>query len=137
MQAGPITTNVVTSNLARVRGTHYVHYVIKFVRSVVFSGYSSNKTDHHDIAEKLLKVVFNTITIKPTQNELTTGLSKVNKRKQLKPRFMLIVVVCLMAFNATFNNISVIVAVSLIREVSRTTLRKATTCCKSLTNFIT
>jgi hypothetical protein len=36
MQAGPITTNVVTSNLARVRGTHYVHYVIKFVRSNSF-----------------------------------------------------------------------------------------------------
>jgi hypothetical protein len=38
---------------------------------------STNKTDHHDIAEILLKVAFNTITIKPTPKELTTGLSKV------------------------------------------------------------
>jgi hypothetical protein len=42
-----------------------------------------------------------------------------------------------MAFSAILNNISVIVAVSLIREVSWTPLRKATTCRKSLTNFIT
>jgi hypothetical protein len=50
---------------------------------------------------------------------------------------MLIVVVCLMVFNATFNNILVIVVVSLIREVNRTNLGKAPTCHKSLTNFIT
>jgi hypothetical protein len=34
-------------------------------RSVVFSGYyvsSTNKTDHHVIAENVLKVVLNTIT---------------------------------------------------------------------------
>jgi hypothetical protein len=38
--------------------------VIKFVRSVVFSGYSGstkNKTDHHGIAEIVLKVALNTI----------------------------------------------------------------------------
>jgi hypothetical protein len=45
---------------------------------------------------------------------------------------MFIVVVCLMAFSAILNNISVIVAVSLIREVNRTTLRKTPTCRKSL-----
>jgi hypothetical protein len=50
---------------------------------------------------------------------------------------MFIVVVCLMAFSAILNNISVIVAVSLIREVNRTTLRKTPTCRKSLTHFIT
>jgi hypothetical protein len=32
-------------------------------RSVVFSGYSTNKTDHHDIAEILLKVALNTMTL--------------------------------------------------------------------------
>jgi hypothetical protein len=50
---------------------------------------------------------------------------------------MLIVVVCLMAFSAILNNILVILAVSLIREVNRASLRKAPTCRKSLTHFIT
>jgi hypothetical protein len=31
-------------------------------RSVVFSGYSTNKTDCHEITEILLKVALNTIT---------------------------------------------------------------------------
>jgi hypothetical protein len=40
------------------------HYVEKFFRLVVFSGYAStNKTDHHNIAELLLKVMLNTITL--------------------------------------------------------------------------
>jgi hypothetical protein len=37
-----------------------------FDRSVVFCGYSvssTNKTDHHDIAEILLKMALNTIAI--------------------------------------------------------------------------
>jgi len=44
------------------------HYVIKFDRSVVFSGSSINKTDRHDITAILLKVALNTIkqTIKST-----------------------------------------------------------------------
>jgi hypothetical protein len=42
-----------------------------------------------------------------------------------------------MVFNAIFNNISVIVAGSLIREVNRTTLWKAPTFRKSVTIFIT
>jgi hypothetical protein len=32
-------------------------------RSVVFTWYSTNKTDHHDIAKILLKVVLNIITL--------------------------------------------------------------------------
>jgi hypothetical protein len=47
---------------------------------------------------------------------------------------MFIVVVCLMAFSAILNNISVIVAVSFIGGGNR---RKPPTCRKSLTNFIT
>jgi hypothetical protein len=48
------------------------HYVIKFVsgRSAVFSGthiISINKTDRHDIAEMLLKVALNTITLTPVK----------------------------------------------------------------------
>ena len=42
--------------------------VIKFVGSVVFSGYpvsSTNNTDRHDITEILLKVALNTINHKP------------------------------------------------------------------------
>jgi len=42
-----------------------------------------------------------------------------------------------MVFNATFNNISVIVAVSFIGVGNRSTSRKPPTCHKSLTNCIT
>ena len=41
---------------------------VTYGRSVVFSGYSGfpwKKTDHHDIAEILLKVALNTITLTP------------------------------------------------------------------------
>ena len=47
--------------------------VVNYGRSVVFSGYSvssDNKTDCHDIAEILLKVALNTITLTfPTLKE--------------------------------------------------------------------
>ena len=57
MQSVPITTDV---NLNFDQGRGVQHYVIKFVSdlSVVFS---TNKTDCHDIAEILVKVVLNTI----------------------------------------------------------------------------
>jgi hypothetical protein len=42
-----------------------------------------------------------------------------------------------MVFNATFNNISAIVAVNFIGGGNRRTQRKPLTCRKSLTNFIT
>jgi hypothetical protein len=62
-------------------------------RSVVFSKSSTNKTDHHDITEILLKVALN--TIKQTNKQTN---------KQTKKHYFF----CLMVFKATFNNISVI-----------------------------
>ena len=57
--------NVVSSNPAQARCTRYNVYVINLSvtcgRSVVFSGYSTNKTDRHDINEILVKVALNTI----------------------------------------------------------------------------
>ena len=59
-----ITTNVVRSNPAQARYTRYNIYVIKFLSDLWFSPVSStNKTDCHDIAEILLKVSLNTITL--------------------------------------------------------------------------
>jgi len=42
-----------------------------------------------------------------------------------------------MVFNATFNNISIIMAVSFIGGGNWSTRRKSPTCLKSLTNLIT
>jgi hypothetical protein len=50
---------------------------------------------------------------------------------------MVVVLVVIMVFNATFNNISVIVAVSFIGGGNLSTRRKPLTCHKSLTIFIT
>ena len=61
-------TKVESSNPAHGEVYSIQHYMIKFVRSVIFSGYSVssiNKTDCHDIAEILLKVSLNTITLTP------------------------------------------------------------------------
>ena len=65
MQSVPITTNIVNLNPTQV----IKYYVIKFVSDMwqiggLFLGIlvsSTNKTDHHDITEILLKVVLNTI----------------------------------------------------------------------------
>jgi hypothetical protein len=72
MQSVPITTNVASSNFALVRCTHLQHYVKKFVNDLRqvggFSGSSvsfTNKNDHHDKNEILLKVALNTITLNP------------------------------------------------------------------------
>ena len=68
MQSESITTDVVGSNLDQ--GDMYVqHYVIKFVSDLRHVGSflwvppvsSTNKTDHHDVAEILLKMELNTI----------------------------------------------------------------------------
>ena len=65
MQPVPITTNVVSSN--PIHGEVYLiqHYVIKFVggcyRLIRFP--STNKTDHDDITEILLKVALSIITL--------------------------------------------------------------------------
>ena len=60
MQSAPIATKVVSFNLA-----HGQVYLIQLyvIMSVVFSGYSTNKTDCHYIAKILLKVALNTITL--------------------------------------------------------------------------
>ena len=63
----PITTNVVSSNSAHARCTRYniIRSSLTCGRSVVFSGFSTNKTDRDDITEILLKVALNTIDLTP------------------------------------------------------------------------
>jgi len=66
MQSVPITTKIVSLNLAHVEVYSIQHYVIKFVSdlqqiSALLS--STNKTDRHDIAGVLLKVASNTIAL--------------------------------------------------------------------------
>ena len=63
MQSVPITTKNVCSNLAHDEVYSIQHYVIKFVGDLRqvggFPGIpisSTNKTEHHDIAEIMLKV---------------------------------------------------------------------------------
>ena len=73
MQPVPITTKVVSLNPAHGEVLLIQHYVIKLVSDLRQVGgflrfSSTNKTDHHDITEILMKVVLNTIT-KP--NHLT------------------------------------------------------------------
>jgi hypothetical protein len=64
VQSVPVTTKVVSSNPAHGEVYSIQHYVIKFVSDLCFSMNtpvsSSNKTDHHDITEILLKVALNT-----------------------------------------------------------------------------
>jgi hypothetical protein len=51
-------------------------------RSVVFSGYSTNKTDHHDITEILLKVALSTINQTKPKSTFAKEFSKSLKKKQ-------------------------------------------------------
>ena len=70
MQSVPITTKVVSSNPVQGEVYSIQIYVIKFVSDLqqvggFFPGTpvsSTNKTDHNDITEILLKVALNTIT---------------------------------------------------------------------------
>ena len=63
----PITTKVVSLNPAHGEVYSIQHCVIKFVSDLLFSRGTpvspTNKTDCHNIAEMLLKVAFNTITL--------------------------------------------------------------------------
>ena len=60
----PITTNVVNSNLEVYLIQHYVMKFVSDLRKVVvFSGYSTNKTDRHDITEILFKVALSTMNL--------------------------------------------------------------------------
>jgi hypothetical protein len=69
----PITTKVASSNSAQGEVYLIQHYVIKFVKwfflGTPFS--STNKTDCHDITEKLLKALLNTTAL--TQPSHITG----------------------------------------------------------------
>jgi hypothetical protein len=65
----PITTNIVSLNADHFK-LYSIHYVMKFVSDLrQIGGFhqvlvsSTNKTDRHDITEKLLKVTLNTITL--------------------------------------------------------------------------
>jgi len=63
-------------SLNPIHGEVYLiqHYVIKFVSDLrqvggfLWFNYSTNKTDHHDITEILLKVTLNTINQKLERN---------------------------------------------------------------------
>ena len=59
VQSVPITTNV-SSIPTHGKVYSIQHYVIKFVIDLLFS---TNKTDRHNIAEILLKMTLNTITL--------------------------------------------------------------------------
>ena len=61
VQSVPITTKAASLNPDHDEVYSIQHYVIKFVRSMVFSGYSGFL--HHDITEILLKLAINTITL--------------------------------------------------------------------------
>ena len=70
MQSVPITINVVSSNPAQARCTRYSIMFFQWLAkgrkiSPGTSFSSTNKTDRHDIAEILLKVALNTITLTP------------------------------------------------------------------------
>jgi len=74
MQSVHITTKVVSSNHAHGVEYSIQHYVIFLSvtcgKSSVFSAFSwNNKTDRHDIAEILLKVALNTITLTLTSRD--------------------------------------------------------------------
>ena len=71
MQSVAITTKVVSLNPAHAKVYWIQHYVIKFIIDLwqvcgflkVLPISSTNKTDRHDIAELLMKVVLSTITL--------------------------------------------------------------------------
>jgi hypothetical protein len=71
----PITSKVVSSNPAHDE-VYSIHYIL--ILAVICDrpvDFSTNKTDRHDITEKLLKLVLNTITpITTYTNVLTVNL---------------------------------------------------------------
>ena len=78
MQSEPTTTKVVSSNPAPTMCTRYNIKVCQSIATVLWfspgiSISSTNKTDHHDITEKVLKVALNTITLTPTIFALEVG----------------------------------------------------------------
>ena len=76
----PITTKVVSSNPAHGEVYLIQHYLINlsvtFDRLMVFSCSFTNKTDHHDMTEILLKVALNTLTLTKI-NKIMTIVFKI------------------------------------------------------------
>ena len=68
-----IYTIRVRSNPARYSNQHHMYYFVSDLRQVVvflrYSGFFHQKTDLDDIAEILLKVALNTITLTPILSE--------------------------------------------------------------------
>ena len=66
-------TSVMKKSISKLRHIYYIHVyphtiiVLELFVSDLWQvcgfGYSTNKTDHHDIAEILLKVALNTMTL--------------------------------------------------------------------------
>ena len=64
MQSVPITNKAGSSNPAHGEVYSIQHYVIKFIGDLrQVDGFSTNKTDRHNITDILLKVALNTIAI--------------------------------------------------------------------------
>ena len=71
VQSVPITTKVVISNHVHAGEKYSIQrYVIKFVNDWVTLVFSTNKTDHHDITEILLKVGLHTIKQPTNQSRM-------------------------------------------------------------------
>ena len=72
VQSVPITTDVVSSNPIHGEMYSIQNYVIKFGRWLSYGTLASSikKTDRHDIAEILLKVALNTITLTQIDEKL-------------------------------------------------------------------
>jgi len=68
VQSVPITTNVVSLNPTLIKFVSDLRQVGGFSQGTPVS--STNKTDCHDIIEKLLKVALNTIIHKPQNHRL-------------------------------------------------------------------
>jgi hypothetical protein len=122
----PITTNVVVSNSAQARYTTLCDKVCWWLATGRFFSpgtlvSSTNRTDHHDITEILLKVALSTINQTKPESTLTTRTCKVFfvvvkwicwyascLHRLLHTVFYYESLVWIMVLNATFNNISVI-----------------------------
>jgi hypothetical protein len=72
VQSVHIASKVVSSNPAQIEVYSIQHYVIKFVSDLRLETpvSPSNKTDRHDIAEIVLKVALNTITLTKSRPSL-------------------------------------------------------------------
>ena len=83
MQSVPITTKVVSYNPTHGEVQSIQLYVIRFVSDLWWFSTgtlvsSTNKTDHCDITEILLKVLLNTITLDKRGFQLLSIMSKMS-----------------------------------------------------------